>query len=797
MVDTITAGAAVRNDRTLSDRRSVLLLIFITVALLLPFVNKAFHADDPLFVWVARQIQSHPLNPFGFDVNWYYNNEPISGVTKNPPLTPYFIALIGSMFGWKETTLHIAFLFPAIAVVLGTFFIARKLCPNPLIAGLFILATPVFLISSTTVMCDIMMLAFWVWAVFFWIEGIRKDDHRMLFLAAVSTSLCVLTKYYGITLLILLPVYAFLKKRRMGAWSFYLALPAAVLFLYQWATSARYGTGLLSSAVSFASVNQMGAGSQFIPKMLIGLSFTGGCLAATIFYVPFLWSRKAMIFQVTGLAIFMLVLSYTDKIGNYPLRNNHTILWPLLLQLSVFVFTGVNLLALAVKDLRESRMTAESVLLFCWVAGTLIFASFINWSINARSVLPMAPAAGMILSRALKSASPHRYRNVFPFLPLVPAAIIALMLARVDYVLANSARKAADIIYSGYGEKGLKVWFEGHFGFQYYMEEKGFRLPLHPKAHISPGEILVIPENNMNLFYLPPDTGLALKESIKLPVCRWASTANGYVWAGFYWADFPLPFAAGGCPNERYNVIEVGLERAGGPAGKENEDIDGYSGQLSHIYYDDPMGFKPTVERSKLFTSRGDAYCKIGKYDRAISDYVQALISYPYVPKIYYSRSIAYFLNSEYKRARDDAARVRGLGMKMDPQFLEKLRTMAGGVALKAAKATGAGGSPEGIGPAPGAARKTGPDDIDKARELNSVGAIKGKIGDLDGAIRLFNEATLAAPNYSDSYNNLGYAHYKKGDYARAEECFKKAVELDPGNQKARSNLERIQKNKT
>src|SRR2546422_5508119 len=46
------------------------LLVLITAAALAPFLNKAFHIDDPLFLWMAQQIAKHPLDPYGFDVNW-------------------------------------------------------------------------------------------------------------------------------------------------------------------------------------------------------------------------------------------------------------------------------------------------------------------------------------------------------------------------------------------------------------------------------------------------------------------------------------------------------------------------------------------------------------------------------------------------------------------------------------------------------------------------------------------------------------------------------------------------------
>jgi len=36
----------------------VLLVTLVPLACLLPFANKAFHLDDPMFPWTARQIQT-------------------------------------------------------------------------------------------------------------------------------------------------------------------------------------------------------------------------------------------------------------------------------------------------------------------------------------------------------------------------------------------------------------------------------------------------------------------------------------------------------------------------------------------------------------------------------------------------------------------------------------------------------------------------------------------------------------------------------------------------------------------
>jgi hypothetical protein len=163
-------------------RRQTALAIAATVALLLPFAGKAVHIDDPLFLWAARQIQADPLRPYDFTVNWYGTAAPMSEVTKNPPLASYYIALVAGLLGWSERVLHLAFLLPAAAVVAGTLLLARRCCARPPWAAALTLASPLFLVCASTLMCDTLMLAFWIGALLCWIAGI--DGRRAGLLAA-------------------------------------------------------------------------------------------------------------------------------------------------------------------------------------------------------------------------------------------------------------------------------------------------------------------------------------------------------------------------------------------------------------------------------------------------------------------------------------------------------------------------------------------------------------------------------------------------------------------------------------
>src|SRR5438105_3198072 len=120
-------------------------LTLLVAAALIPFLAKPFNMDDPLFIWAARHIQTHPLNPYGFEINWFGTLTPMWEATKNPPLACYYLAIAGAVVGWSEVALRSAMLLPALPVILGTHRLARQVCRHPLFAACVSLATPAFL----------------------------------------------------------------------------------------------------------------------------------------------------------------------------------------------------------------------------------------------------------------------------------------------------------------------------------------------------------------------------------------------------------------------------------------------------------------------------------------------------------------------------------------------------------------------------------------------------------------------------------------------------------------------------
>jgi hypothetical protein len=556
----------VANDIRLnwSKFRAATVLVVVTLVCLLPFVNKAFHIDDPLFVWTAQHIAEHPLDPYGFRVVWYATESPVSDVTKNPPLASYYAALAGTLAGWSERTLHLAFFIPALIAVLGTYRLASRYTKLPVLAAAITLFSPGFLVSSTSVMCDTTMLAFWILAVVFWFEGLDAENHFFLAVSALLIAAAALSKYFGISLIPLLLLYTLQRQRRLTAQLAYLSVPVLALIFYQQWTHALYGRGLLSDAVQYASLHDRGHGPSLAAKTLVGLAFAGGCTIPAFFFAPLLWTRKGLFFGAVGCAMAGAAISSGWIHVEAPLAAPH---WTLVSsELAIYLAGGISIFGLVVAGASYWKHP-ETVLLLLWITGTLIFAAFVNWTINARSVLPMIPAVAILVARGLElQGTSLKHSKTKIGVALLASAIVSIWVAQGDANLANAGRTAAYTIYSELQTSNVPLYFEGHWGFHYYMQNLGARPADLRHSLFHAGDVLAIPENTTNSFGPPP--GFQLEGKVKqIDLSGRVTTMSQPLGAGFYAAVWgPLPFAIGPVPPERYLLARlVRLENRNDP----------------------------------------------------------------------------------------------------------------------------------------------------------------------------------------------------------------------------------------
>src|SRR5271166_2737803 len=133
---------------------------------------------------------------------------------------------------------------------------------------------------------------------------------------------------------------------------------------------------------------------------------------------------------------------------------------------------------------------------------------------------------------------------------------VSLWVASGDAALANSARQAAFYFHQQTRNEPGVVEFQGHWGFQYYMESFGARPLEQGVIQSNPGDFIVVPVNNTNPFKLGEEV-IPVK-TIEFEVPSRVATISTELGAGFYSSVWgPLPFAIGPVPNERYHMVRV------------------------------------------------------------------------------------------------------------------------------------------------------------------------------------------------------------------------------------------------
>jgi len=560
------SGQASRTGRDLA------LLTALVLAILLPFLGKAFHVDDPLFLWAAAQIQAAPFDFFGHQVNWYGTAMSMAAVTKTPPLACYYLALAARLFGWSEPALPAAFLLPALGAAWGTYVLATRFTGRPLLAAAACVLTPAFVVSSTSLMSDTPMLCLWVWSIVFFDRGLREGRTAPLLVGGLSIAAAALTKYFAISLLPLLAVYAWLRLRRGGPWVASLLAPVALLGAYEYATWQRYGTGLLSSAMlypsEFWSTAALDLGGAFhLQQLLAGVAFTGACTASVLTLAPcWLRRREAARLAILG-GILLIGLLGSARVSPLLLGAEHwRLTYGIAAQVALWSTAGVAVLLLAIRDASRER-SPESALLLLWVVGTLVFAGFVNWTVNGRSILPLAPAVGILLARRVERREPGAGRLGIAG-GLLAAAAIALAAAWADAGWANSAREAARIVSERYAGQAGTVWIQGHWGFQYYAEMHGLPHMDYASSSLERDDLVVMPLRNTYVFALR-DAWAERVGAFEVSVPGWISTHSPGGGAGFYTSVWgPLPFSVGRFPPELYEIwtvtrdVQLALPRA-------------------------------------------------------------------------------------------------------------------------------------------------------------------------------------------------------------------------------------------
>jgi hypothetical protein len=520
---------------------------FAVLACLL-YCGKAYHIDEPAYLAIAEQILKDPFHPLAFEYNWFGFSTPMWVVNAFPTLFPYLLAPVLSLTGGAEWLTRLAFLPFDLLAALSVYALAARLLRRPLGPTLIILAGPAYLINMGHLMPDKLVAAFALAGLACFLGALDEGRPRLAAWAGVllaAAMLCKLTAVFA-----LLAALAAGWGRRPARWlALFAALTAAPLLAVLAASYLGGGAwgGVAGTAWRGVSGALAMSGTELCGRLRALLAFTGGCGVVTMAW-PFLerprgWRGKLGL-TASGLLAGALFLPFLDAAAA-PLRGR--------LLGVLFAFGGlVSLWAFGPRRLRSHPYGG---FLAAWAAAVFLLQLFFYWSVVTRYVafliIPIVLAQASVLERRLGPAALRRTYAV----GFGVVFILSMALARVDYRYAAAQKETAGLMAEQ--ARGKRLWFTGHWGFQYYMEKAGaFQVDALAGGWgaLRPGDVVVVPAVNSRVLPLPgpaADQGIVLPCPEPVPL-RLIQRGG----AGFYSSRFGfLPYSVDRSPLDSFRVL--------------------------------------------------------------------------------------------------------------------------------------------------------------------------------------------------------------------------------------------------
>jgi 4-amino-4-deoxy-L-arabinose transferase-like glycosyltransferase len=202
--------------RAMSSRpfRVPWMALALAAVVLLPFLNKAYTIDDPIFLREAQAILVDPLHPSAFEIVWSSERRlRASEFLPGGPVAGYVLVPL-AFAGWQEWAGHIL-IFVCFAVsIVATAALARRFGLTSWgqnAAALLMASAPVALGMAGTVMPDIPAMMFTALGMERFVAWLERRGWAAGLLAAVFLALAVLTR---INLLVLLAIAGYAAVRR-------------------------------------------------------------------------------------------------------------------------------------------------------------------------------------------------------------------------------------------------------------------------------------------------------------------------------------------------------------------------------------------------------------------------------------------------------------------------------------------------------------------------------------------------------------------------------------------------------
>lgn len=534
-----------------TDVRTKLLIFFFPIVLSFPFLNRAYFVDDSYFVQIAEWLVDHPERPYDFrtdDAGLQNPGWEKNGFVRmvNPLAHHYFLAGLLKIGGNRVWFLRLGCVLLSGFAGLFLFGLARRFMDYPVWATLLVLATPVFWLTSHSLLIDSTLSFFFLAALYCFIRAGERDSVGLMGLSGVLMGLGILTKYPGLLILPLTACWWILKfKTRGRKWTPLLAWAIALAFLFAYSawTNALYGQPHIVAA-SKRMVRVFGWDKPFI--LFVFLS--GVTLLPAVYWALIGKARAA-----AGLAgMVCLVLFFASPFGGFSAVQS---------VLLAFWFTTSLVFIWGVWVLRDRWVYPKDHFLFLWFFGFLAMMILVMGWVAARYYMIVAPAVAFLSVRGLEVSKRIRTENVLKS-ALAVLIVAGACLAYADYRQADPSRNVGDVLDQEWaGDSGRRFYLGDSFTMS-YLKDHGWT-PAFPGEKFEKGDLILSKDVTM-----PPiwawwrDVAVERVAIYEYPTRFPIKVMDKAGSAGFYASAWgALPFTLSRSPWERFELYRVKGDR--------------------------------------------------------------------------------------------------------------------------------------------------------------------------------------------------------------------------------------------
>lgn len=460
--------------------------LLLAALALVPFLGKAFTLDDTVFLLEARHALTDPLHPTAFEMTWDHSPERVSNIVPTGPVMAWL--LVPSLLaGGDERLAHAVQLILLGVAVLATVSLSLRLGLDAASAGasgLLLAAAPAVLGMAGTAMPDVPAMALGIAGLERLLAWRDERKTGQAIAAALLLGFAPLARMHfvallGIAVLLMVDDPLELKAWKKTGWAALAPVGAAALVVAAMtAITLDRGPGggnVVGTAFRYSSVERLASNS---------VAFAIHWALAMAFAVPWLamrWRPLARRWPValgaTAAAALLLRLAHGDAA---PYR----------------LAPAAGLGAAALLDVMIDgfqRRDGTQLTLGLWLLLPLAAAPYVH--LPSKFLLLSAPAAAILAARAL-AARPRAARAVLA-LTVALGAGLGIAILRADSAYSELGRAAADALIRPAVAEGRRVWFLGHWGFQWYAEKAGARYLTSTRPFPAAGDLIVSSQNSV------------------------------------------------------------------------------------------------------------------------------------------------------------------------------------------------------------------------------------------------------------------------------------------------------------